>query len=64
MVEFDPSVQLELLDAGVQPVMADVVNTEDSRHHDPDMLASAIMNMHNQVSKGQPPIPIAVGASR
>ena len=64
MVEFDPSVQLELLDAGVQPVMADVVDAKDSRHHDPDMLASAIMNMHDQVSKGEPPIPIAIGASR
>jgi uncharacterized cofD-like protein len=64
MVEFDPSVQLELLDAGVQPVMADVVDPEDARHHDPDMLASAIMNMYAQGSKGQPPIPIALGASR
>ena len=64
IVEFDPSVQLELLDAGVQPVMADVIDPEDSRHHDPDMLASAIMNMYAQASKGQPPIPIAVGASR
>jgi hypothetical protein len=64
MVECDPSVQVELLDAGVQVVMADVVAVDDPCHHEPKALASALLDLYEEASREKSSEAIAVGASR
>ncbi len=63
LVTCDPSVQVELLDTGVQAVLADVVNPADPRHHHPAALASALLDLCAEASK-QPAALAAVGAGR
>ena len=50
LVETDPRTQVELLDAGVQVVLADVVDPNDPRHHDPQALARALIDLYEQAS--------------
>lgn len=63
IVECDPAVQVELLETGVQAVMADVVDHNDPRHHDSATLAAALMELYEEASH-QTPTPLAVGAAR
>lgn len=63
IVECDPAVQVELLDTGVQAVMADVVDHNDPRHHDSATLAAALMQLYEEASQ-KTPTPLAAGAAR
>lgn len=63
IVECDPAVQVELLETGVQAVMADVVDHNDPRHHDSATLAAALMELYEEASQ-KTPTPLAVEAAR
>jgi uncharacterized cofD-like protein len=63
IVECDPAVQVEILETGVRPVMADVVDHNDPRHHDSTTLAAALLELYEEASH-ETPTPLAVGASR
>lgn len=63
IVECDPAVQVELLDTGVQAVMADVVDHNDPRHHDSATLAAALMELYEEASQ-KTPTPLPVEAAR
>jgi len=63
IVECDPAVQVELLDTGVQAVMADVVDHNDPRHHDSATLAAALMELYEEASQ-KTPTQLAVEAAR
>ncbi len=63
LVECDPAVQVELLETGVQAVMADVVDHNDPRHHDSESLAAALIELYQEASR-KTPTPLAVGAGR
>lgn len=63
IVECDPAVQVELLETGVQAVMADVVDHNDPRHHDSETLAAALMELYEEASS-KTPTPLAVGVGR
>lgn len=63
LVECDPAVQVELLETGVQAVMADVVDHNDPRHHDSESLAAALLELYQEASR-KTPTPLAVGAGR
>ena len=54
LVECDPAVQVELLDAGVQVVLADVVDPSNPQHHDPKALATALVDLYEQASASKP----------
>lgn len=64
MVECDPAVQVELGDAGVQVVMADVIAADDPCHHDPKALASALLDLYEEASREKPREVTAVGTPR
>ena len=53
IVECDPAVQVELLETGVQAVMADVVD-----HHDSTTLAAALVQLYEEASQ-KTPTPLA-----
>lgn len=63
IVECDPAVQVELLETGVQAVMADVVDHNDPRHHDSVTLAATLMELYEEASQKRP-TPLAAGAAR
>lgn len=63
IVDCDPAVQVELLETGVQAVMADVVDHNDPRHHDSETLAAALVELYEEASH-KTPTPLAVGAAR
>lgn len=63
IVDCDPAVQVELLETGVQAVMADVVDHNDPRHHDSTTLAAALMQLYEEASE-KTPTPLAAGAAR
>ena len=63
IVECDPAVQVELLETGVQAVMADVVDHNDPRHHDSATLAAALMQLYEEASEKKP-TPLAARAAR
>ena len=63
IVECDPAVQVELLETGVQAVMADVVDHNDPRHHDSETLAVALMELYEEASH-KTPTPLAASAAR
>ena len=63
IVDCDPAVQVELLEMGVQAVMADVVDHNDPRHHDSVTLAVALMELYERASH-RTPTPLAAGAAR
>ena len=63
IVECDPAVQVELLETGVQAVMADVVDHNDPRHHDSVTLAAALIELYEEASQ-KTPTPLAAGAGR
>ncbi|MYD92578.1 MAG: YvcK family protein [Chloroflexi bacterium] len=58
IVECDPAVQVELLETGVQAVMADVVDHNDPRHHDSKTLADALVQLYEEASQ-KTPTPLA-----
>ena len=58
IVECDPAVQVELLETGVQAVMADVVDHNDPRHHDSTTLAAALVQLYEEASQ-KTPTPLA-----
>ena len=64
LVECDPAVQVELLDAGVQVVLADVVDPESPHHHHLETLASALMDLYQQASQNKAAAIAAVAGSR
>jgi uncharacterized cofD-like protein len=53
LVECDPATQVELLDAGVQVVLADVVDPADPQHHEPQRLAAALLDLYDQASQNK-----------
>ena len=63
IVECDPAVQVELLETGVQAVTADVVDHNDTRHHDSETLAAVLLELYEEASR-KTPTPLAVGAAR
>lgn len=63
IVECDPAVQVELLETGVQAVTADVVDHNDTRHHDAETLAASLLELYEEASR-KTPTPLAVGAAR
>ena len=63
IVDCDPAVQVELLETGVQAVMADVVDHNDPRHHDSATLAAALLQLYEEASQ-ETPTPLAAGAAR
>ena len=58
IVDCDPAVQVELLETGVQAVMADVVDHNDPRHHDSTTLAAALVQLYEEASQ-KTPTPLA-----
>lgn len=58
IVECDPAVQVELLETGVQAVMADVVDHNDPRHHNSTTLAAALVELYEEASQ-KTPTPLA-----
>ena len=64
LVWCDPAVQVELLDVGVQVVLADVVDPQNPQHHRFETLASALMDLYQQASQNKVAPIAAVAASR
>jgi uncharacterized cofD-like protein len=63
LVESDPAVQVELLDAGIQVVLADVLDPKSPHHHHFETLASALMDLYDQASQNkEAPIAAAAGS--
>ena len=56
LVTCDPATQVELLDAGVQTVLADVVDPADPHHHEPHALAAALLDLYEQASQNKAPL--------
>ncbi|MBM4436175.1 MAG: YvcK family protein [Actinobacteria bacterium] len=51
LVRCDPAVQLELLEEGLQVVLADVVDPAVPQHHSPEPLAGALLDLYQQASQ-------------
>ena len=56
LVTCDPATQVELLDAGVQAVLADVVDPAAPHHHESHALAAALMDLYEQASQNKAPL--------
>ena len=64
MVESDPAAQVELLDEGVQVVLADVVDPANPHHHQRTTLAEALLDLHAQASQGSEQKIVSIADSR
>ncbi len=64
MVESDPAAQVELLDEGVQVVLADVVDSANPHHHERTALAEALLDLHAQASHGSEQKIVSIADSR
>lgn len=64
LVECDPASQVEMLDTGVQVVLAEVVDSDSPQHHDSERLAAALMDLYEQASEKKALQPVALAGSR
>ncbi len=64
VVECDPASQVEMLDMGVQVILAEVVDANSPHHHAPQELAAALIDLYEQASAQKTPQPLALAGPR